>query len=315
MTIVVRSASGEDAPSLTFDGPRIVIGRGPGSDMRLPDPSVSLRHATIRTQGSEYAIVDESSSNGTWVGGIRLHPETPRVIRTGELVRVGRVWLELVVGQRAPTPDLGLATRDLAFALVKRAMDAMGDDTVTRVRVVEGADVGSEVRLLDEGRVYVIGRSERCDLPLADEDASREHAGVTRRKGQVLLRDLDSRNGVFLGETRIEPGRDVVWRRELMARIGHMVLALETPVEVALVDLESAEDEAMGDAEVPPPPALPVAKEETPEPAPVAAPAPPPPSIRPRKARRAWTAADFLVVTLAALVIGASIAGLVWVLR
>src|SRR6187200_2824792 len=132
ITVVVRparSASGRGSPSLTFDGPRIVIGRSDGSDVRLPDPSVSLRHASIRAQGTEYAIVDEGSTNGTWVGGVKLVPQTPRLVKSGDLVRVGRVWLELAVGQRAPTPDLGLATRDLALALVRGAMESAGDDT------------------------------------------------------------------------------------------------------------------------------------------------------------------------------------------
>src|SRR5690606_21948313 len=178
VTVIVRSASGGESPSLTFDGTRVVIGRSDGSDVRLPDTSVSLRHASIRAQGASFAIVDEGSTNGTWVGGVKLAPHTPRLVKSGDLVRVGRVWLELVIGQRPPTPDLGLATRDLAFSLVRRAMEAVGDDTVAKIRVTEGPDMGRELRLAEEGRVYLIGRAERCDLPLVDEDASREHASV-----------------------------------------------------------------------------------------------------------------------------------------
>lgn len=338
VTILVRSGSGEAleaerSPSLTFDGGRIVIGRSSGSDVRLPDPSVSLRHASIRAQGAEYAIVDEGSSNGTWVGGVKLGPHTPRLVKSGDLVRVGRVWLELVIGQRAATPDLGLATRDLALALVRNAMDAVGDDTRARVRVAEGPDMGAELRLVEEGRAYVIGRAENCDLPLADEDASREHAAVIRRGSQVLLRDLGSRNGLYLGDTRLEPDRDVVWRTQTMARIGVSVLTLEEPVSLALAELEAAADEPLPDVDAPPPPRSSTSVAST-APAPSAS---APPSAAPkehltkdapiaevvsrtvttvvRRGRRAWTAADVMVVSIAVLVIGASIAGLVWVLR
>ncbi len=300
--------------------------------MRLPDPSVSTRHATIREQGNDYAIVDEGSTNGTWVGGVKLLPRSPRAVKSGDLVRVGRVWLELSIGQRPATPDLGLATRDLAFALVRRAMDAVGDDTVAKVRVAEGPDIGEEVRLGEEGRAYVIGRAETCDLPLADADASREHAVVARRGGQILLRDLGSRNGVFLGETRLTAERDVVWRAPTMARIGATVLALDEPVSAALAELEAAADEAMREEDIPPEP------EPTPEPAPAVAPPDPAESRAPASAggrpapiaeapvdtsqmtripreKRGWTVTDLLVVTLALGVIAASIAGLVWVLR
>ena len=351
VTVVVRTASapssagagvaggpGGAAPSLTFDGARIVIGRGSGSDVRLPDPSVSTRHATIRATGNDYAIVDEGSTNGTWVGGVKLLPQSPRVVKSGDLVRVGRVWLELSIGQKAPTPDLGLATRDLAFALVQRAMDAVGDDTVAKVRVAEGPDIGEELRLTEEGRAYVLGRAETCDLPLADADASREHAVVARRGGQILLRDLGSRNGVYLGESRLAPERDVVWRAPTMARIGITVLALDEPVSTALAELEAAADEAMRDEDIPPAP------ESTPEPAAIASHAPVasgPASSGPAsaarsvvgaapiaeiaadtsemaripRAKRGWTMTDLLVVTLALGVIAASLAGLVWVLR
>jgi pSer/pThr/pTyr-binding forkhead associated (FHA) protein len=291
---------------------------------------VSLRHASVRAQGAEYVLVDEGSTNGTWVGGVKLAINTPRLLRSGDLVRVGRVWLEVSVGQSPVTPDLGLATRDLALALVRRAMDAVGDDTLARIRVAEGPDLGAELRLTEDGRAYVLGRSERCDLPLADEDASREHASIVRRGGQVLIRDLSSRNGVYLGEVRLTPDRDVAWKPATMVRIGASVLALHEPVSQALAALEAAADEPLAEADAPPPPApapppAPPASQATEAPASAApasaAPAPiaevrvsRPPAPR-KKQPRVWTAVDLAVVTIAVAMIGASLAGLVWVLR
>lgn len=329
VTVIVRSASGEP-PSLTLDGARIVIGRSPGSDVRLPDPSVSQRHATIRANGSEYTIVDEGSTNGTWVGGVKLAQGTPRVVKSGDLVRVGRVWLELVMTQKPATPDLGLATRELALALVRNAMSVLGDDTVTKIRVVEGPDLGARLDLTEEGRAYVLGRAASCDLPLADEDVSREHARVERRGQQVFLTDLSSRNGVFVGDMPIAPDREVVWRPTSMVRIGATVLALDEPVSAALADLEAAPDEELADEPATPPPSSQVAPSSASTAAP-SEPAPPsrlsqagaapiaevapPPAAAPKKRGRVWTVTDVLVVLVAVSVIGASVAGLVWVLR
>ncbi len=327
-TGAARRPGAESAASLTFDGPRIVIGRGGASDVRLPDPSVSLRHASIRATGTDYALVDEGSTNGTSVGGVKLAPQTPRLLKSGDLVRVGRVWLELSTDHRPPTPEPGLATRDLALAFVRRAMDADGSDTLTKVRVVEGADLGVELCLREDGRSYVVGRAESCDLPLADADVSREHVVVTKRGGQVLLRDLGALNGVHLGTTRLSPDRETVWRPHLVARIGNTVLSLEEPVSARLADLEAAEDEKLGDEEVaalsareaagdPPsehlsgvPPSETAARAA----APVATVAEGLPA-RARPRRRSWTLTDVVVVVLATSVIGASLAGLVWVLR
>lgn len=326
ITVVVRSASGGEPPSLTFDGARIVIGRSSGADVRLPDPSVSLRHASIRASGSEYTVVDEGSTNGTFVGGVQLLPQTPRILKTGDLVRVGRVWLEVAIGSTRPaTPDLGIATKDLALALVRDAMAAVGDDTVAKVIIVEGPDAGATLRLADEGRAYVIGRAEGCDLPLADGDASREHAVVVRRGSQVLLRDSSSHNGVYLGDQRLSPERDTLWRPATMARIGVSVLAVEEPVSIALADLEAAPDERMKEAGVPPPPksqeapveSAPASRASEGVAAPIAEVArhEPAPAPLPRRRGRAWTITDLVVVTVALAVIGASVAGLIWVLK
>src|SRR5262245_34915018 len=125
ITLTVRASDADkdgSEPSLTFDAPRVVIGRGASCDVRLPDPSVSQRHAVVSAQGAEYQIIDEASTNGTFVGGVRLSPKAPRALRSGDMVRVGRVWVEVRVDQTAPTPDLALATRDLALALVQNAM-------------------------------------------------------------------------------------------------------------------------------------------------------------------------------------------------
>src|SRR5580692_1864357 len=135
LTVVVRSAASGEA-RLTFDGnQRIVLGRGAGCDVRLPDVTVSLRHASLRAQGSDFVVVDEGSANGTFVGGVRVSPRTSRIVRAGDLVRLGRVWVELTIDRSPVTRDLAVATRDLALALVSEAMDAQGADRTAKLVV------------------------------------------------------------------------------------------------------------------------------------------------------------------------------------
>jgi pSer/pThr/pTyr-binding forkhead associated (FHA) protein len=324
---------GDDPPTLTLDGSRIVIGRGAGSEVRLPDVSVSHRHASIRVSGSEYVLVDEGSTNGTVVGGVRLSPHTPRALRSGDLVRIGRVWLEVRFDQKPPTRDVSGATRDIALALVADAMALMGDDVVPRVRVVEGADMGATLPLAEEGRVYLVGRAAEIDLPLEDAEASRQHLQIVRRGNAVLVRDLGSKNPAQLGGTPLSSDRDAPWRGQAVIRIGATVLALEEPVAAALAELEQADDEpvALGDAPPPPSPRgegegdAREASSSKPEVAPspsarTAAPVASPPALentvklkRPR--RRRWSGTDFAVVIAALGVIALSAAGLYWLLR
>ena len=126
LTVVVRSGDTKSPPRITFDAPRIVIGRGEGCEVRLPDPSVSHRHATLRQRGTDYIVIDEGSTNGTFVGPVRLSPQAPRVIRSGDLIRVGRVWLQLVIEHVVPTQQPQVATKEIALALVASALSAEG---------------------------------------------------------------------------------------------------------------------------------------------------------------------------------------------
>jgi len=203
LTVIVRAAP---YARMTFDSTqRVVIGRGAGSDVRLPDASVSLRHATLRAQGSDFIVLDEGSTNGTFIGKVRIAPRTSRIVRSGDLVRVGRIWIELRIDQSPVTRDVAAATRDLALALVSQAMRAQGADFTLKIHVVEGRDQGATLPLAEEGRLYVVGRGPDCALALADSDVSREHVRLARRGSGVLVRDLGTKNGTWIGDARALP--------------------------------------------------------------------------------------------------------------
>jgi pSer/pThr/pTyr-binding forkhead associated (FHA) protein len=330
ITVLVRSTTSGEV-RLTFDGmQRVVLGRGASCDVRLPDSSVSHRHASLRAQGNDFVLLDEGSTNGTFVGGVRVAPRTSRIVRSGDMVRLGRVWIELRLDQSPVTRDAGAATRDMALALVSQALAAMGVDQTAKLRVVEGRDQGVTLALTEEGRVYTLGRGPDCDLPIADSDASREHAHVVRRGMAVTVRDLGGKNGTWLGEVPVGADREAVWRPALMVRIGRTVLALEEPVGDALSRIESAPDEPVPEQEIvaPPPPTLASAVEspendarlerEKPTAAPMAV-LPVQTSTRARavgkRSRSRWSAVDRMVMAAAIGVLALSIAGLVWLLR
>ncbi|MBA2381810.1 MAG: FHA domain-containing protein [Chloroflexi bacterium] len=54
---------------------------------------------------------------------------------------------------------------------------------------------------------FVIGREQGCDLLIADLQVSRRHAQLEiQPDGRVVLRDLNSANGTFIGAQRIRDG-------------------------------------------------------------------------------------------------------------
>ena len=52
-----------------------------------------------------------------------------------------------------------------------------------------------------------IGRSRDADVVIPDEKASRIHCGIRLWDGDIVVKDLKSRNGTYLNGERIEVGR------------------------------------------------------------------------------------------------------------
>jgi len=320
LTVVVRSGDLPTPAAITFDAPRIVIGRGDGCEVRLPDPSISHRHASIRQRGTDYVIIDEGSTNGTFVGPVRLSPQAPRMIRSGELIRVGRIWLEVRIEHTAVTQNPQLVTREIALGLVSSALAAQGEAACARVRVAEGPDAGKLLELREFERRYVLGRGQGADLSLDDPDASRRHVELFRKGQHVNVHDLGSKNGTGLGERRLDSGEETAWPRGAVLRIGKNAFELEDPVGDALEELDSATDEHMRDDDIIAPPQADAA---VPEPAQSAEPEARPMAVEKRSSvaparastRRGFRLADILIAALAIAVLALSLLGLSWLFK
>ena len=317
LTVVVRSGDHPTPLKISLDAPRIVIGRGEGCEIRLPDPSVSHRHASIRQRGSDYVVVDEGSTNGTFVGPVRLSPQAPRMVRSGELLRIGRIWLELTIESVPPTDDVQLATREIALSLVSSALAAQGEAAAVKVLVQAGPDAGKELVLSELGRGYAIGRGQNLDLTLTDVDASRRHIEVGRRGPLLWVKDLGSKNGASLDGVKLAPNKETIWARGKLVRLGATELSFDDPVAEALVEIEASSDEKMRDGDAVDPPADDAAQVSPPPTSGSSAPIARVPRGKPEKRRAdgGFRTADLVIALLSLLVLTASVIGIVWLSR
>ena len=71
----------------------ILIGRGPDAAIRLDDDYVSTRHARIAASGDQWFVEDLGSTNGTYIGSVRI--TQPTTLTLGTQVRVGKTVIEL----------------------------------------------------------------------------------------------------------------------------------------------------------------------------------------------------------------------------
>ena len=300
-----RSATGEAGEiRFEFEQPRIVIGRGPGVDVRLPGTSVSDLHATIEQQGSHYALRDEGSTNGTLVNDVQVVPRRARSLADGDVIAVAEFTLSFHEGplHRAATGP------DRTASLARRMLgELLGDESEARqpphLRVVDGPHAGTLLNLGEPGTRFVIGRGEDANLVLNHVDVSRAHLELVRDLDGTLARDLASKNGLEVNGRKFRERR---LRHGDVIRLGGSDIVYQDPAEQALRALEGQPD-------------VPVTRTQTAVPAPEVVLAEPPvgeteepepePALEPR------TPADTMVYMLAMLVLSLSLVGLVWLFK
>ena len=87
-TFMVRSGSLK-GQRLTVRVPVVNIGRADYNDLVIPDDSVSGSHAKLQRREGIWILVDNDSTNGTWVDGERVQGEV--ALGPGTVVRFGEV--------------------------------------------------------------------------------------------------------------------------------------------------------------------------------------------------------------------------------
>ena len=104
---VLEITSGPDAGAhVRIAQPLFVIGSGSSADLRLNDDTVSREHVRLQLTPSGLVLRDEGSTNGTWMGGIRVRELT---ITTGAQITVGATQITILL--EATTLDIALSVR------------------------------------------------------------------------------------------------------------------------------------------------------------------------------------------------------------
>lgn len=330
LTLLLRSGGLSPVPFVVCEAPRLVLGRAGGCDLQLPDPSVGRRHASLRQRGSEYVLVDEGSENGTFVGRERLASYTPHRVRTGDLIRLGRVWIE--VASAPHRKGQSFSARELARKLVSGSLSCANLPCELTLSVSAGPTPAKELALVEPDVAYFVGRSRTASLTIKDEGLPTRAFEVQRKGEQVRIKSLDAEFPLTLGGVELATGRTSRWKPECSLELQGYQFQFDDPVARCLAEIEGSETEPLPSSENVEPPAncslpdvatpsgeilsaegsTPTASEKSEDPAPRK-------RIRRRWAQNAgserWTVADSFVFSMALCVLGVSLWAIHWVVH
>jgi pSer/pThr/pTyr-binding forkhead associated (FHA) protein len=190
--------NGEHAPA-TLDEGVARVGTASDCTILLAAPGVAAHHCEIETRAGQTVVRPLDASAPTVLNGRQITLETP--LKPGDLLlfaRVGcRVSSDRPVPATPPPPSARKTADEAARTRVRNTLPKF------MLRGVSGATFGKTFALTG---TMVIGRQADSDIPVPAEEISRHHARLQVTAEGVLVEDMNSANGTFINDKRVQTG-------------------------------------------------------------------------------------------------------------
>ena len=246
MPLRLKVLSSDDPQGRTFeyefdsDRAQILVGRRGGVDVLLPDARVSLLHARIERKAGAYFLIDDGSTNGTRLNGIRLPIGQRLRLASGDRLMMGGFTLQVELRQtelEAPRPESSVSmARRMVLAILERLGPGESQPSLT---ILGGPQEGVRFVLGQLGRTFLFGVSQAGDLRLDEIDMWRGHVGLVRDELGVTVREMRSDHGITLNGQMLAGAR-TLHDGDTLA-IGGVSVRFTDPAEVYLKKLENLE--------------------------------------------------------------------------
>jgi len=217
-------------------GQALTIGRDPANDLHLDSPVVSRRHARIERVPAGHVLIDLSSTNGTYVNGSRLQPNSGVTLRPGDVVHMGPFrltyqpsTLSQVVGAMQARIDALNLTRRVPPSGSPRSDGGRGEGGARLIL----RDVS--LSILPREFVAIVGGSGAGKTTLLDA-----LSGYRRAEGRVLLNgdDFYARYALYRGLLGYVPQDDIIHLDLPVDRALRYVAQLRLPSDTSADEIE-----------------------------------------------------------------------------
>jgi pSer/pThr/pTyr-binding forkhead associated (FHA) protein len=109
---------------------------------------------------------------------------------------------------------------------------------LVQLKILHGSNAGKEIKV--PAPKYVIGRGDECHLRPQSDAVSRQHCVILTTENEVVVRDLNSRNGTFVNGERV--GEEAVLLSGDVLRVGPLEFELQIEQSVAKVKRSKVSD-------------------------------------------------------------------------
>ncbi len=194
----------DDTPEQEYElgKSRVTLGRAAINDIILTDSRLSRNHARLECSSSGCTLVDQGSSNGSYVNNQRVE-RMP--LNSGDHISLGNCQFRFE--RSRSIEEVGMTVIDGEADLDKALQDeslpvAINETSQPRLVIVRPHRTW-EVPLGEVDNL-TIGRTDENQLVLDHLKVSRKHAELQRKGDSFVLRDLNSTNGTWQSDTRVE---------------------------------------------------------------------------------------------------------------
>ena len=208
LEITLTYPTPEGTQEIRIEGERTSFGRGSEAEHRFADDGLSRLHATIYREGERLWVVDENSSNGTFVNGQKAAPAgTP--LRNGDVVKIGNATnLTVQIVEKTPAavaaPVHSVAAPTVISSPPPSAISILPVALIAcAILIVSISVVFIGYKVLANGKTEIAQTDEEFDEP-DDKPAKETKTSPTPRTESTKSTGTTGDNSVIVEST--EPG-------------------------------------------------------------------------------------------------------------
>ncbi|MEY4565247.1 MAG: hypothetical protein RLY14_217 [Planctomycetota bacterium] len=204
-------AGSNEGKEIAVNSEKFLIGRADECQLRPKSESVSRRHAAIIQKDGRVLLVDLKSRNGTFVNDKQLSSDKAKILRDGDLLRVGKLEFQIAI-------EVGLGgakkseVKDVKDAAARAAQTSAADSKFEQIDISQWLEEADQVPRTSkstepETRQLVLDETTRIgDVPAevsdADEKKEDEAGAKSKRPDKKPAQKLPKNTAPASGNSR-----------------------------------------------------------------------------------------------------------------